>query len=89
MNYTSKALENSRRGKYPHLIKEEFRVLILLKKNLISKYKYLLCVIYISKKIFIYKKGNTITNAFQKLLNESGCKPNKIWVDQGNEFFNR
>ena len=25
----------------------------------------------------------TITNAFQKNLNESGCKQNKIWADKG------
>ena len=31
----------------------------------------------------------TITNAFQKLLNESNGKPNKIWVDKGGEFNNR
>ena len=31
----------------------------------------------------------TITNAFQKLLNESNGKPNKIWVDKGSEFKNR
>ena len=29
------------------------------------------------------KKENTITNAFQKILDESRCKPNKIWVDRG------
>ena len=29
------------------------------------------------------KKGITITNAFQKSLDESNCKPNKIWVDKG------
>ena len=33
------------------------------------------------------KKGITITNAFQKLLKESNCKPNKVWVDQGSEFY--
>ena len=32
------------------------------------------------------KKGNTITNAFQKILDESNRKLNKIWVDQGSEF---
>ena len=32
------------------------------------------------------KKGMTITNAFQKILDESKCKPNKIWVDKGSEF---
>ena len=26
---------------------------------------------------------------FQKILDESGCKPNKIWVDKGSEFYNR
>ena len=35
------------------------------------------------------KKGITITNAFQKNLDESNCKPNKIWVDKGSEFRNR
>ena len=35
------------------------------------------------------KKGTTITNAFQKKLNESNHKPNKIWVDKGNEFYNK
>ena len=32
------------------------------------------------------KKGITITNAFQKLLDELNRKPNKIWVDKGCEF---
>ena len=32
------------------------------------------------------KKG--ISNAFQKLLDKSECKPNKIWVDKGSEFLN-
>ena len=31
----------------------------------------------------------TITNAFQKILNESNPKPNKIWVDKGSKFDNR
>ena len=43
------------------------------------------------------KKGITITNAFQKILDGSnrrrqsqseGRKPNKIWVDKGSEFYN-
>ena len=28
------------------------------------------------------KKGITITNSFQKILDESNHKPNKIWVEQ-------
>ena len=35
------------------------------------------------------KRGTTITNAFQKILDESNRKPNKIWVDEGSEFYNR
>ena len=35
------------------------------------------------------KKGITITIAFQKILDESNCKPNKIWVDKGSEFYDR
>ena len=35
------------------------------------------------------KKGNTITTLFQKNLEESNCKPNKIWLDKGNEFYSR
>ena len=38
---------------------------------------------------FKSKKGTTITNAFQKRLNESKRKPNKIWVDKSSEFCNR
>ena len=34
------------------------------------------------------KEGITITNAFQKILDQSNCKPNKIWVDKGSEFYN-
>ena len=41
------------------------------------------------------KKGISIFNAFQKILNDSkrseaedkGRKPNKIWVDKGSEFY--
>ena len=34
------------------------------------------------------KKGATITNAFQKILDSSIRKLNKILLDQGSEFFN-
>ena len=35
------------------------------------------------------KKGITITNSFQKVLNESKLKSNKLWVDNGSEFYKR
>ena len=33
------------------------------------------------------KKGLSIANAFQSISNNSKRKPNKIWVDQGREFY--
>ena len=35
------------------------------------------------------KKGITVANVFQKILDESNRKPNKTWVDKGIEFYNR
>ena len=34
------------------------------------------------------KKGVNIVNAFQRILDGSNKKPNKIWVDKGSEFYN-
>ena len=65
--------------------------------QLMSKYnkgiRYLLCAIDLfSKYAFVVplkeKKGITITNAFQSILDNSKRKPNKIWTDQGSEFYN-
>ena len=35
------------------------------------------------------KKGKTVLNAFIETVNESNRKPNKLWVDQRREFYNR
>ena len=35
------------------------------------------------------QKRIAITNAFQKILDKSNCKPNKILVCKGSEFYNR
>ena len=65
--------------------------------QLLSKFNkgfgFLLCFIDIfSKYAWIIplkdKKSISILNAFQKILNESNRKPNKIWVDKGSEFYN-
>ena len=65
--------------------------------QLISKYnkgiRYLLCIIDLfSKYAWVVplkdKKGVSTVNAFQNILDSSKRKPNKIWVDQGNEFYN-
>ena len=55
--------------------------------------KYLLCVIDLySKYAFVIplkdKKGISIVNAFDKMIKQSNRKPNKLWVDQGGEFYN-
>ena len=55
--------------------------------------KYLLCAIDLySKYAFVIplkdKKGISIVNAFNKIIKQSNRKPNKIWVDQGSEFYN-
>ena len=34
------------------------------------------------------KKGISIVNAFDKIIKQSNRKPNKIWVYQGEEFYN-
>ena len=66
--------------------------------QLISKFnkgfRFLFCVIGIySKYVWAIplkdKKGNTITNTFQKILDKSNHKPNKIWVNKGSKFYNR
>ena len=66
--------------------------------QLISKFntgiRFLLCLIDIFSKyrwviLFKDKNGITVTNAFQKILDESNRKPNKILVDKCSEFYNR
>ena len=65
--------------------------------QLISKFnkgfRFLLCVIDIfSKYAWVAplndEKGVSIIDAFQKILDKSGHKPNKIWVDKGSKFYN-
>ena len=34
------------------------------------------------------KKSFSVVDVFQKILNKSGRKPNKIWIDKGSEFYN-
>ena len=56
-------------------------------------FRFLLCVIDIFS-IYAWvvplkdKKGVSIVNFFQKILDKPARKPNKIWVDKANEFYN-
>ena len=65
--------------------------------QLLSKYnkgvECLLCAIdLLSKYAWVIslkdKKGTSIVNAFKKIISK-GRKPNKIWFDQGSEFYNQ
>ena len=61
---------------------------------IITGFCFSLCVIDIYSKyewVVSLKngKGITITNAFQKILDKSNRKPNKICVDKGTTFYNR
>ena len=56
-------------------------------------FRFLLCVIDVfSKYAWVVplkdKKGVSIVDAFQKILDKSRRKPNKIWVNKGSEFYN-
>ena len=67
----------------------------LVDMQLLSKFdkgfRFLLCVIDIfSKYAWVIpskdKKGISIVNAFQKILDDSKRKPDKIWVDKGSKY---
>ena len=73
-------------------------VLILADMHSISKFnkriRFLLCTIGIfSKYAWVVplkdKKHITVTKAFQRNLDESSRKPNRIWMNKGSEFYNR
>ena len=55
--------------------------------------RYLLCAIGLfCKYAWVVplkdKRGITVVNAIQKIISKES-KPNKIWVDQGGEFYNK
>ena len=63
----------------------------LSKKN--KGIKYLLCATDLYSKYAFGiplkdKKGINNVNGFNKIIKQSNREPNKIWVDQGGEFYN-
>ena len=97
MNFINRLLENLIKEKCIHLFKDNIWGVDLADMQLLSKFnkgiRFLLRVSDIfSKYAFVIplkdKKGASIVNAFQSILDKSGRKPNKIWVDQGSEFYN-
>ena len=78
-------------------IKDNIWGVDLADMQLTSKYnkgiRYLLCALdFFSKYAFAVpwkdKKGTTIVNAFQSILDNSKRKPNMIWTGQRSEFCN-
>ena len=65
---------------------------IQLISNFNKGFRFLLCFIDIFNKYAWVvplkdKKGISIVDAFQKMLDKSGRKPNKIWIDKRSEFY--
>ena len=97
MNCINQLLKRFKKRKVYSSFKDKIWKVDLADMQLISKYniaiRYLLCAINLSSKYdFVVplkdKKGVTIVNAFQSILDNSKRKLNKIWTDQGNEFYN-
>ena len=85
-----------KRRKVYLLFKENIWGVDLADIQSLSKYnkriKYLLCAVYLCSNYaqVVTLKGKrriSIVNAFQKIVSKER-KPNKIWVDQGGEFYN-
>ena len=90
-------IKKFKRRKVYSLFKDNIWGVNLADMPLISKcnkeIKFLSCLIGLfSKYAWVIplkgKKGNSIVNAFQKLLYDWKRKSNKIWVGQGSEFYN-
>ena len=95
MKFRNQLIENLKREVYSSF-KDNIWGVDLADMQSLSKYnkgnKYLLCATDLfSKYVRVVpikdKKETSIVNAFQKIISE-GRKQNKIWVDQGSEFYN-
>ena len=96
-NYTNQLLENKKKRKVYFGFKDNIWGADLADMKLISKFnngfRFSLCVIDIFSKYACVvplkdRKGVSIVNSFQKILDDSNRKPNKIWVDKGSECYN-
>ena len=90
-------IKNFKRRKVYSSFKDSIWGIDLGNMSLISRFnngiKYLLCVIDLFSRYSLViplknKKGDSIVEGFKKILNNSNRKPNKIWVDNGKEFYN-
>ena len=97
MNYTNQLLKKFKKRKAYSSFKDNIQGVDLADVQSLSKFtkefKYLFCAIDLFPKYAWViplkdKKGTSIVNAFKKIVLQKR-KPNKIWVDQGSEFYNQ
>ena len=100
MRFINQLLENSKKRKVYSSFRDNIWGVDLADMQSLSKYnrgiKCLLCAIDLfSKYAWVIpvkdKKGTSIVNAFKKIVSEGrkGHRPNKIWVNEGSEFYNK
>ena len=96
-NYTNQLLKLLKKEQFILDFRDNVWGADLADMQLIRKFdkgfRFLLCVIDIfNKYAWIVplkdKKDVSIADAFQKILDDSNRKPNKIWVDKGSQFYN-
>ena len=96
-------IKNFKKRKVYSSFKDNLWGIDLADMQLISKYNkgirfflyaiYLYAIYLFSKYALVVplkdKKGTPIANAFPSILNNSKRKPNKMWADQGSDFYNK
>ena len=97
MNFIDRLRENLGEEKFIHFLRDNIWGVDLADMQSLNRcnegIRYLLCAIDLFS-IYAWvvslkgKKGNTIVNAFEKIVSK-GRRPNKTWVAQGGEFYNK
>ena len=97
MNFIGTSLKNSRYEQFVIHLETIFWAQIQLICNLEANTTKKLDIYCVQLLFYRYawvvplkdKRGISIVNAFQNILDSSNRKPNKIWVDQGREFYKK
>ena len=94
-NYTSQSLKKLKKtvsSVFRENIWGEYLADIQLISKFNKRFRFSCVIDTFSKHAWVIpledNKGVCIVYAFQKILNDSNRKPNKIWVDKGNELYN-
>ena len=92
-NYTNQLLETLKKGVYSGFRDNIWGADMQLISKFNKGFRFSQCDIDIfGKYVWLVtlkdKEGVSIVYAFQKILDKSRRKPNKIWVEKGSEFYN-